>query len=346
MTLPSDVNSWRPWGVHLNPRFWPSSAGRFFLAEAAQRIGEAMFVEWSGDEPGWMLHDTELPLIPDVDTAFDGNQPIQAIHDTFGPSVRKIMSVSLYHLLEMHRAPIEDWIANLVPDPDGGEPILAHNLRHLRGEGDDGPIMPDHWDKAFWQAEVQRSEMVGAKRTVPLIASRIVNLAQNGAIGTFARPYCGGIAVELPPSAWEIDDGMRRLATCTINPVQPFDATVESTHFIFVEADSLSAALADIEQVCLVDTSDIALGGSEDDQDTHSGNVVPIRSTGAAEVECRQWLVERFGDAGTSRQTKEMFKAEALKRSGGRLSGKGFTRAWDAAVSQFPERGRPGPRGG
>jgi hypothetical protein len=347
MRLPVDVNSWTKWGIHINRPSWPRSAGRLFLADAADRLGSAMFVEWSSDILGWMLHERTPPLIPAVAQAFVEDRPLPEVHALFGPSVRRIMSVPLYEQLELLRAPIEVWVANLVPDPDGGEPIIRPDLRARQGEGADDPITPGHWEQAFWHAEMQRSEIEGARRYVPLIVAKLVDLAQSGSLKTYARPYGGGDAIGLPAGAWEIDDGTQRLSTCTINPDYPFDPEAPPTHFIFVDAADFEAVAAGIDQMCLVDVSDEDIGPdeAEDGQADRTGsNVLPFGSAQTAIAECAQWLRERFAAPDTSRITKPMFKADALQRYHGRLSGRGFLRAWDIAKDSHPERGEPGPR--
>lgn len=347
MSMPADVNSWNRWGIHINRPAWPRSAGRLFLADAADRLGAAMFVEWSPDIFGWMLHEDSPPLIPGAAQAFAGESPVQEVHELFGPSVRRIMSVPLYEQLELLRAPIEVWMANLVPDPDGGDPIIRPDLRARTGEGLNDPITLGHWEQAYWHAEMQRSEYEGSRRYVPMIARKIVELAQSGLLKTYARPYGGGEAGELAAGAWEIDDGMQRVSTCTIDPQHPFDPMAPPTHFIFVDASDLEAASAKIERVCLMDISDEECGPADADAEqlvNTSGNILPFGSAQTAIAECAQWLRERFADPGTSRLTKPIFKADALQRYHGRLSGRGFLRAWDIAKDSHPERGEPGPR--
>lgn len=68
---------------------------------------------------------------------------------------------------------------------------------------------------------------------------------------------------------------------------------------------------------------------------------VVITSTAGAENECREWLAGEFASDPGKQRTKADFKSAALARFSGRLSVRGFIRAWDAVASDAG-RSKPG----
>ena len=64
-------------------------------------------------------------------------------------------------------------------------------------------------------------------------------------------------------------------------------------------------------------------------------------STAKAERDCEAWLHAQLGDKNNDNRAKGYFKEEALKHFSGRLSGRGFNRAW-ARVAPACARTRPG----
>lgn len=55
----------------------------------------------------------------------------------------------------------------------------------------------------------------------------------------------------------------------------------------------------------------------------------PSRSTGAAEAECRNWLIQRFADDPQAKLPKVVFREAALREFSGRLTARGFDlRVW------------------
>ena len=63
-------------------------------------------------------------------------------------------------------------------------------------------------------------------------------------------------------------------------------------------------------------------------------------STAGAETECREWLAGEFVRDTSKQRTRADFQLAALKRFSGRLSARGFKRAWDAVA---PDAGRSKP---
>lgn len=65
-----------------------------------------------------------------------------------------------------------------------------------------------------------------------------------------------------------------------------------------------------------------------------------ISSTAGAESDCREWLIAAFGADPENKRAKSQFQADALSKFAGRLSRRGFLRAWDAVA---PKAGRSKP---
>jgi hypothetical protein len=68
---------------------------------------------------------------------------------------------------------------------------------------------------------------------------------------------------------------------------------------------------------------------------------VVTTSTAGAENECREWLAGEFARDTDKQRTKADFQSAALTRFSGRLSVRGFIRAWDAVASDAG-RSKPG----
>ncbi len=66
-----------------------------------------------------------------------------------------------------------------------------------------------------------------------------------------------------------------------------------------------------------------------------------VTSTAKVESECRDWLLSEFAADPDRQRTKADFKSAALARFSGRLSQRGFIRAWDAVAGQAG-RSKPG----
>ena len=69
-------------------------------------------------------------------------------------------------------------------------------------------------------------------------------------------------------------------------------------------------------------------------------DAVMVASTAGAENECRDWLGREFAADPDKQRTKADFQAAALGKFPGRLSVRGFIRAWDAVA---PQSGRSKP---
>jgi hypothetical protein len=71
----------------------------------------------------------------------------------------------------------------------------------------------------------------------------------------------------------------------------------------------------------------------------------PAKQTNAAEVECYEWLAALTAE-GEKTKTRDGYQDEAVSRFKGRLSDRGFRRAWDKAVRAMPKDSswrKPGP---
>lgn len=90
-----------------------------------------------------------------------------------------------------------------------------------------------------------------APETDPALADRmrsacnlIGRLLFEGRVQSWARPIGGGDPVELPASAWELDDFAHRMSTSAIDPTRPFEVEAEPTHWIFLSEPDWEEALA------------------------------------------------------------------------------------------------------
>ncbi|MEH3037871.1 MAG: hypothetical protein PGN23_15500 [Sphingomonas adhaesiva] len=335
-----------PWAIHVMTNAWPAARGAVFLAVAAQRIGSAMFIEWSDAALTWPTGG-DHPFIPEAEHVFTAKGIDQRLYDLYAPMVRKIMPVGVFQHRELLKAPMAEWLANVVPDPDGGEPTTRAGLRHRRGEDADDPITERHWNSAWWQGTIHADELDGARRYLFPVAAMILAGAQSGALNTMARPFYGGAAIQLPADTWEIDSAMVRLAWCGLDPERPFDLNAAPTHWLFVERESLDAFVAGIEQGSLLpelQPRPRALLDVAEAQQLEKTNVAHFPSKAAALGEVTAWLIERFDDQATERMVKDQFKEEALQRWRGRLSARGFATAWGNAVVSRPDRAKPGRR--
>jgi len=70
-------------------------------------------------------------------------------------------------------------------------------------------------------------------------------------------------------------------------------------------------------------------------------SAIAVTSTARAENECRDWLAKEFAADPDRLRKKADFQAAALAEFSGRLSVRGFIRAWDALASQSG-RSKPG----
>jgi len=68
-----------------------------------------------------------------------------------------------------------------------------------------------------------------------------------GTITTFARPVGGGEAVAIPPTLWELDDPLPRMATGALNLEHWADPEAPPTHRIFVDATEFDTWLVQLE---------------------------------------------------------------------------------------------------
>lgn len=330
-----------PWHIHWTTGLWPISAGRLFLAAAADQLGNAMFKDWSHEYLRWARH-TNLPFIPEAGHAFTPDDlPIASVHDLYAPAVRSVLPHALReHVRLLVEAPFEEWLASMVPNPDGGEPISAPLLSYQRKEESNDPVTPEHWEAAWLHADIVREERERASRFVPEVAGRLLTMIQEEGLGTFARPFHGGESLPIDRSAWEVDSLMDRLSLCAFDPNNPFDPLAKASHWIFVDKSGFEDAIADIEAVALPDSEYLA----DEEGVDQAGNVVAHPSKAAALNECATWLVERFDDPRTRAMRKGELKVECLSRFAGRLSARGFETAWQNAASQRPERSKPGRR--
>lgn len=77
------------------------------------------------------------------------------------------------------------------------------------------------------------------------------------------------------------------------------------------------------------------------EQEDQPSAAATATSTAKAESECRKWLIVEFTADSDKQRTKADFQSAALAKFPGRLSKRGFKRAWDA-VAPDAERSKPG----
>ncbi len=317
------------WSIHLKEKLWPLSKDRVFLASAIQRLGNLELVEWSGEEPRWANHQHQ-PFLPPAEEAFKDGRPVAELHEAFAPIVRAHISPAAFARDEATRQLEEAILAGEDEDVSLEAQILAADLRaNLKRDLED-PVTWDHWDTVWWDFDSINGELEGAERFLPPVAGQLVLLAQMGRLKTFARPKGGGATVPLDPALWEIDSGLPRLASCSINPEAPFDPEAPGTHWIFVDQADLDREMQafDEEQDRLRKEAEKPL------------NTLVERTLN----DCAAWLMGQFEDPTCLLATREQFFEGAKRKFGGSLSERGFADAWRAATIDYPERRKPGPR--
>jgi hypothetical protein len=300
-----------------------------FLASAIQRLGCLRLIEWSGQEPRWANH-RHQPFLPPAEEAFKDGLPITDLHEAFAPIVRAHISPAAFAVRELSRKLEGAILAGEPEDPSLEAQIMAADLRANLEKDLEDPVTQDHWETVWWELDTINGELEGSERHLPLVAGQLVLLAQTGRLQTFARPKGGGETMPLDPALWEIDSGLPRLASCSINPKAPFDPGAPATHWIFVDKADLDREMRDYdeEQARLVQEA-----------------AKPLNTLVEGTLnDCAAWLMGQFEDPACPLVTKEDFFKAAKKRFKVLLSERGFADAWRAATSDYPERRKPGPR--
>ena len=286
-------------------------------------------IEWSGEEPRWANH-RRKPFLPAVEEAFKDGQPVAELHKTFAPIVRAHISPATFARDEASRRIEEAALAGDPEDVSLQAEFLSADLRANLKQDLEDPVTPDHWETVWWEFEFINSELDGAEQRVPIAASHLVLLAQNGRLKTYARPKGGGETLPLDPALWEIDSGLPRLASCSINPDAPLDPSAPGTHWIFVDQVDLDREMQsyDQEEVRLREEA-----------------AKPLNSLVEGTLnDCAAWLMVQFEEPDCPMATREQFFEGAKRRFGGALSERGFADAWRVATMDYPERRKPGPR--
>jgi hypothetical protein len=317
------------WSVYLDEKHWPLSKERVFLAAAIQRIGHLRLIEWSGEEPRWANHQRR-PFLPSAEEAFKEGCPVTKLHEAFAPIVRAQISPAAFARDEANRRIAE---AILVGEPEDltleAQSYSADLRANLEQDLED-PVTYAHWNRVWWEFEDINGKVEGAERLLPIAASQLVLLAQTGRLKTFARPKGGGATLTLDPAIWEIDSGLPRIASCSINPDAPLDSEAPGTHWIFVDQADLDREMHDLD---------------EEQAKLRQKAAQPLNSLVEGTVnDCATWLMVQFEDPACPLIKKEQFFESAKKKFGAALSERGFNDAWRTATIDYPERRKPGPR--
>lgn len=315
-----------PWRCYSSPKFWPQSAGKFFMAKAVQLVGAARCEPWHDEAPMWMEHEL-LPEVPPVYEAFDETgAPLAKVHEAYAGVVRSVMSPATFAVGRLTEA---EWIRSCVPNPDGGDPIPALLVRADTGADRNDPITRDHWEHVSLCSAQVREELQGAQARLNLVARTIQELAQEGRLRTFMRPIGGSVeqAEEIKRSWWELDDPLPRLAWCGLNVVAPLDPSASPTHWIFVDRTELAEALPNFEREEFFDPGPAtpkAIGYSEQVID-----------------DVASLLLEAFVSEGPEVK-KEQFRRLVHEKRGCEESQTNWNAAWRRATAHHPERRRSG----
>lgn len=321
------------WSAHADPSRWPISE-HIFLADAVQRVGEAICHPWDPGLPSAMAFNPS-PFIPGPDDAFVDGQPIAAIHELFAPVIRSVVSPATFAELQL-RDDRAAWLASHVADPAGGSPLPALALRARNGEDRDDPVTYDHWNDAGLVAALDGTLAENARKAMPEVARAIAELAFDADIETFARPLHGGEMVPLLPALWALDDPLPRIATCTLRLDDPFNPDADGDHRIFVGDTGLDTAIATLAARKWLPLADFFIDNPP--------RMRPDR-LGESVEQVKVALLELMADGDHRHWTKSRFRDEIARR---RLESDGvvFDRAWLAATEKHREFTRPGRRFG
>jgi hypothetical protein len=101
--------------------------------------------------------------------------------------------------------------------------------------------------------------------------------------------------------------------------------------WLFLSRDSLNRALRAFSDQ-----------GEQEEAATAGGAV----STAGGISECADWLRSEFEKPETASTRRDEFKAVALERFSGRLTGRGFRTAWERVAPDFPARSKAGRKAG
>jgi hypothetical protein len=300
------------------------------LAQALQRLGCLSHPDWVGEESRWANHEKQ-PNLAAPSSAFQGDEPSPTAHEKYAATIRSILSPAAFEAERLYRQ-----IQAKVEAGEGVDPFLQDQLRaaELRAElGEDGedPVTREHWAYVWWQCATINSELEGAQKRLPAVATNLLLLTQSGRLKTYARPIAGGASVAIPPELWETTGGLPRLASCALNlAAAPRDADQPPTHWIFVDEADLDREMHELEE-------EWARNRVEQE--------APLRRlTEATLNECATWLMMKFEDPSTVAMAKNELFEQAKKAFPNVLSRRGFDRAWSAVAGDYPDRMKSGPR--
>lgn len=294
------------WSIHAHPLDWPISA-KTFLADAVLRVGKALCEPWYNEEPA-ALAVPASPDLPRLDQAFDGDQPIPAIHAEHRAEVLSIISFPEY------------W-ESIERDDDSAEPA------------DDEPITRDHWEEALIDISFRENTRLHARRAIVHVARFIAQQAVAGILRTYARPTPGGLAEELPGHFWEVDDPRPRIASCSFNLDDPANPSATPTHFIFVDPEDLQKAIDSIKSTDRINLIP-QLEGTKTEPDFYAISTLEVTA----------WLKDLMADPTRHNWTRSRFRRDAEEKFGSRAGGEVFKRAWKQATATYDRFSKPGVR--
>lgn len=307
------------WSRHLLSRDEAELGDGVFLADVAAMLGTATFEGWWGDEPAHIRPAVHADVtIVDPEEAFEADgSPVTAIHQTFGPAVRAVLSPAAWRDLDLRVRDEIAWRRTLSTDPAGGPPLSTEALTARAGSDADDPITEGNWQAAWEMVEADRAMREAAIQRVTAIARGLAELVLAGRIRLVARPLAGGPTdVVVPTTIWSggAETRLRRLAACGFDPLAPHDAMAPATYLIFAHGDGLEEAIAEhgaANLVCMtpphepwstvwVDDGSDALSGDQDHAtetgiSEHSGLAdgpqIPMRRSRTLDLDVR---VEAF----------------------------------------------------
>ncbi|HEX8573814.1 MAG TPA: hypothetical protein VF759_13805 [Allosphingosinicella sp.] len=262
---------------------------------------------WYNEEPAALAVPVS-PNLPHLDKAFDGDQPIPAIHTQRRAEVLSVIS-------------FPDYWESIERDDDGS------------GPADDEPITRDHWEEALIEISSRENTRSHAQRAIIHVARFIAQQAVSGTLRTYARPIAGGLPEELSGHLWELHDPRPRIASCSFNLEDPTNPSANPTHFLFVDEEDLQKAIDGIKPTDRINLI------PEPDGATARPDLYAVST-----LEVAEWLKSLMADP-ARRSTRSLFRRDAEEKFGSRAGGEVFKRAWRQAVETYPRFSRPGVRG-
>lgn len=153
--------------------------------------------------------------------------------------------------------------------------------------------------------------------------ARLMQAIETGAIQTSGRSKPNASPMRLEPETW-------RGGTITFS---------HGTACLVSKLDTWSTPWAYDVAVKRADLVALTVNGQADAAALKATDG-SVRSTANGEHECKNWLLAAFVQDDEMKRSKDSFRNEAIERSSGRLSVRGFNRVWDAVA---PKSGRSKP---